>query len=253
MARLQISTLSQLKALLRADFSVQLRRGRSGIITVLTPLILIFALGNASGKRAQLLPATDIVAASFVIGIMGICLAGYSVAIAQDRAAGIFQRLRVTPTPVWAIMVSRLLVQLMTVAIMAVLLLVVAYWRLHLSLGLGHDLVTIAAALFGGCAFLALGQVIAALVRSTNAVNSAGRLVYIALTFGGIVGSVGVLGTAAQNIVAWSPYGTTATIMQAALRGTAGVDHVWWSLLATVAYAILFTAIGVRYFVWEVE
>ena len=253
MAQLQPNKMSQLKALLKADFTVQLRRGRSGIMTIITPLILVFAFGNSTGKKATIIPPSMIIAASITVGIMGICLAGYSVATAQDRAAGIFQRLRVTPTPIWILMASRLLIQLFVVTIMTILVLIMAYWRLGVNLGVARDILSLGAALFGACSFLALGQLTVALVKSTDAVNSAGRLIYVALTFGGLIGSFGGLGSTFQNIMIWSPYGATETILQAALNGTAGIDHVWWSLLATIAYALVFTAAGIRYFSWATE
>jgi len=249
----QPTIFSRFKALLKADFTVQLRRGRSGVLTIITPLALVLSLGNAAGKRGGDPFIMGVIAASLVVGLMGLCLAGYPVATAQDRAGGIFQRLRVTPTPVWAIMASRLLVQLLLVEIMTALVLGVAYWRFGTNLGFVHYIATIGATLFGGCAFLALGQMIVGLVRSTDAVNSTSRIVYILLTVGGLIGSLGNLGETVQKVVTWSPYGTTQTILQAALHGTAGVDHIWWSLLATIGYALIFAVIGIRYFSWSVE
>ena len=40
---------------------------------------------------------------------------GYTNAIARDRDKGVFQRLRVAPLPTWAIMGSRLSVQLLLI------------------------------------------------------------------------------------------------------------------------------------------
>jgi ABC-2 type transport system permease protein len=67
------------------------------------------------------------VAAAITLGIASIAILGYTATVARDRELGVFQRLRVTPAPTWAIMVSRLAIQILSMLVMAV----VASWRLR--------------------------------------------------------------------------------------------------------------------------
>jgi ABC-2 type transport system permease protein len=46
--------------------------------------------------------------------------------VARGREARVFQRLRVTPTPVWAIIATRLVIQAVAILVMAIVVLVAA-------------------------------------------------------------------------------------------------------------------------------
>src|SRR5213080_3282146 len=114
-----------LTALLRADFTVQLRNGRALALALLPPLVLMYA--QFAGKRGgQLGDPLFRVATSITFGIASIAILGYTAPVARDREKGVFQRLRVSPAPTWTIMVSRLAVQVAAIMAMAVLVLVAA-------------------------------------------------------------------------------------------------------------------------------
>src|SRR5712692_8611160 len=115
-----VPTLSgTLTALLRADFTAQLRNGRALVLTFLLPLFLLYGL--FAGKRGVVLGDPLFrVAAALTLGIASIAILGYTATVARDREQGVFQRLRVTPAPTWTIMVSRLAVQVVAMLVMAV-------------------------------------------------------------------------------------------------------------------------------------
>src|SRR5438105_15716067 len=96
-----------LRALFRADFTAQLRNGRALLLTLFLPLVLLYGL--SAGKRgAQLGGPLFNVAAAITLGLPSIAILGYTSTVARDPELGAFQRLRVTPAPTWAIMVSTL-------------------------------------------------------------------------------------------------------------------------------------------------
>src|SRR5437762_1263056 len=114
-----------LRALLEADFTVQLRNGRALALTFLLPLVLLYGL-SAGKRRAQLGGPIVDVALALTLGIASIAILGYSASVARDRELGVFQRLRVTPAPTWTIMLSRLAVQIVSMLVMSVVVLVAA-------------------------------------------------------------------------------------------------------------------------------
>ena len=57
--------------------------------------------------------------------------------------------------------------------------------------------------------FLGIGQVLVALVQSSETVNSTARLVYVGLIFLGLLGQGGSLGHQWGLVAEWSPVGTS--------------------------------------------
>ena len=113
------------RALLEADFTVQLRNNRALLLSFALPLVLLYGL--FAGKRGLALGDPQLrVASALTLGMASIAILGYSMTVARDREKGVFQRLRVTPAPTWTIMTSRLLVQVAAILAMALVLLVAA-------------------------------------------------------------------------------------------------------------------------------
>ena len=111
-------------ALLRADFTTQWRNRRSFILVLLVPVIIL-----SSWKGLVLrLGGAFVIASCITVGLVATGLMGYSNAIARDRDKGIFQRLRVAPVPSWAIMASRLAVQLAMIMLMTIAVFVGGYY-----------------------------------------------------------------------------------------------------------------------------
>ena len=88
------------RALLEADFTVQLRNNRALLLSFALPLVLLYGL--FAGKRGLALGDPHFrVASALTLGMASIAILGYSMTVARDREKGVFQRLRVTPAPTW--------------------------------------------------------------------------------------------------------------------------------------------------------
>lgn len=240
----------QFRSLLVADFTTQLRRGRSMFLSLLLPVVLLFAWRRGIGTHFS---GAFLVSSALSISLITIGFTGYALSLAQDRALGVFQRIRVTPTPTWAVMVSRLTVALVTILLAALIVIIGGRFIDQVSIGPGAALVTMGVSLIAGAVFLAGGQLLTALVTSADAVNAASRVIYIVLILGGMLGSFGVLGPTWKSVVDWSPYGTVQIIVQAAAQGTLWTTQAWQALAATIGYILIFTILGIRYFRWNVE
>src|SRR6266487_5112149 len=113
------------RALLEADFTVQLRNNRALLLSFALPLVLLYGL--FANKRGIALGDPQYrLASALTLGMASIAILGYSMTVARDREKGVFQRLRVTPAPTWTIMTSRLLVQVAGMLAMALVVLVAA-------------------------------------------------------------------------------------------------------------------------------
>lgn len=240
---------SSLKVLLRADVTAQVRNPMSLVLTFALPLILLAATGLGKNSAALGGPAFRI-SLALTVGLISIGTAGYSLAIARDRDTGVFQRLRVTPAPTWTIMVSRWIVQLGAVLIMAIVVLAVGGVVVGTTLPPQDYVFTVLVALLGSAVFLSIGQAIVGLIASAETLNATGRLLYIPLVGLSVFGNTDRLGTTFEMVSRWSPGGCLETLLSAAMGATTWSDQCWGALFASAGYTALFAVIGIRWFRW---
>jgi ABC-2 type transport system permease protein len=240
---------SSLKVLLRADSTAQVRAPLSLVITFALPLILLVVTGLGKNSAALGGPAFRI-SLALTVGLVSIGTVGYSLAIARDRDGGVFQRLRVTPAPTWTIMVSRWIVQLGAVLIMAIVVLVVAALFVGVTLPPQDYLFTVLVALLGSAVFLSIGQAIVGLIASADTLNAAGRFLYVPLIALSIFGDSDRLGTTVEMVSRWSPGGCLETLLSAAMGASVWSGQTWGALFASFGYTVVFGVIGIRWFRW---
>src|SRR5438552_6966470 len=236
-----------LRALLEADFTVQLRNGRALTLTFLLPLVLLYGL-SAGKRRAQLGGPIIDVALALTLGIASIAILGYSASVASDRELGVFQRLRVTPAPTWTIMLSRLAVQIVSMLVMSVVVLVAAAVVENVTLDPAAYLLTLLAVIFSSAVFLGVGQALVGLVKSADTINAVGRLVYVPLLGLGLFAHSEIFGTTFETISRWSPAGAVSTLLGGAMHPAAWSAETWGALLASVLYSVVLEGVGIRWF-----
>lgn len=237
-------------SLLRADSIVMLNSKTSLVLSALLPIVILVATTFGKGQ-SRLGGSTLIVGLALTLGLLTSCLLGFTLALAHDRDIGVLQRLRVTPAPNWMIMTSRLIVQVATNLIASVIVVIVGAIVHGLTLNVGQYLLVIAVAILGAAVFLAIGQALVGLIRSTNAISAIGRLLMIALLLLGVLGGTGILGDTIKEISDWSPVGALMTLFSDVLNQSAWSGQDTGSLVACVAYVAVFAFIGIRWFRWE--
>ncbi|HXO77829.1 MAG TPA: ABC transporter permease, partial [Puia sp.] len=167
---------------------------------------------------------------------------------------GIFQRLRVAPASNWAIMASRLTVQLIMIAIMTIVTFIVGYKVDNIILPFSSYILGFLVTIIGGAVYLSLGQVIVGLIRNPETVNATSRLIYIVFIMIGMFAQFGALdnlGKIIRKITQYSPYGVVKTIVSGGLAPTAWTTDTTTALIATLVYTAVFTFLGVRWFRWS--
>src|SRR4030088_984253 len=159
-------------ALLRADFTTLWRNRRSAVMALLIPMIIVFAWKGMIPMAGGVFVLSN----AITLGLVAIGLMGYTNSIARDREKGVFQRLRVSPLPLWTIMASRLIVQLTLILILTIVVFISGYQLDHIIMTTGGYALTILAAIVGGAVYLSLGQLIVGSIQNPETVNSTSRL-----------------------------------------------------------------------------
>lgn len=240
-------TSEVMKALLKADYITLWRNRRANIMALLMPLIIVFSWKG-------LIPVTGgafILANGITLGVIAIGLMGYANSVARDRDKGVFQRLRVTPLPLWTIMVSRLLVQLTLILLLTIVVFISGYQFDHIVISTSGYVFAFLISMVGGGLYLSLGQAIVGRIQIPETVNSTSRLIYLAFIMTGMLGQFDYFGKEFKEIVKWTPYGTVREILSASLEPAKWSNHSTEALLLTAGYIIIFAVLGIKWFKWS--
>jgi ABC-2 type transport system permease protein len=239
-----------LKALFRADITTIWRNRRAAMVAIIIPVIILLT----SGKTIEIYGGAYVLSNSLCYGLIAIGLMGYSNSLARDRDKGIFQRLRVAPVPTWAIMISRLMVQLVMILIVTSVLYIVGYKYQNIKLTAAGYALNYITAIISASVYLALGQVIVALTKNSETVNAVSRLVFLCFVVIGTFASIpNFLPDQIAEIMRWSPYGTVKILMAAGMVPGAWNMDATYSLLITLVYISVFATIGIRKFKWDTK
>ena len=241
------SVTSVFSSLLRADLTTQWRNRRSSVMVILIPVIILMAW---KGLIEQI-GVASVLSNCITVGLTAIGLMGYSNSIARDRDKGIFQRLRVAPASNWAIMASRLTVQLIMITIMILIIFIVGNRFDNITLPISSYIFGFFVALVGGAVYLSLGQAIVGLIKNPETVNATTRLVYFVFIMIGMFTEFGAFGPAISQITKYSPYGVVKAIIAGGLKPATWNSNTTTALIVTFAYTAVFTFLGIRWFRWS--
>ena len=237
-------------SLLRADFLVFLKHRRALIISLVLP---VFVLLSTSGNKAthKFGGAEFVIGLAISYGLLSTALIGYALTTARDREKGVFQRLRVTPAPTWAIMSSRLAMQVMANLIIAIGVVIIGSLIHHISPSPGQYILVLLVSVLAGAVFLSLGQALVGLVKSADSIQAVARVLFAVLILLGILGQSGALGTFWSSVARWSPVGAVMTLFAGVLNLHAWYSRDTLSVLACLGYIVIFAGIGIRWFQWD--
>ena len=242
-------TTTALSWLLRADFTTQWRNRRAVILTLIVPVIILVSWKGLIATFGGPFALSN----SITIGLFASGLMGYSNTIARDRDKGIFQRLRVAPIPSWAIMCSRLLVQLAMILLITTAVFVIGKDYDGITLTPAAYALTYLTAIIGGAVSLSLGQMIVGWIKNPETVNSTTRLVYLLFIIVGMFGELNQLGEVIHKAVQWSPYGTVKIILAGSMEPAKWTNNTSMALIITIVYTLIFTILGVKWFKWNTK
>ncbi len=242
-------TSAVMTALLRADFTTLWRNRRSVVMVLLVPVIITYSWKGLVASAG----GAFVLSNAITLGLVAVGLMGYTNSIARDREKGVFQRLRVSPVPSWAIMASRLIVQLTMILLLTLVVFIAGYKLDNISMSATGYVLTFLAAIIGGAVYLSLGQAIVGRISNPETVSSTTRLVYFSFIIVGMFGELGVLGEKFKHAVDWTPYGTVKNILATSLEPATWNNHTSEALLVTVGYTLVFATLGIKWFKWNTK
>src|SRR5699024_514575 len=168
-------------------------------------------------------------------------LAGY-------REQGIFRRLSTTPMRPAGVLYAHLVIAVVTLLIAAPL--AVAIGVLLFDVPMPAQPLLVAAAFFlGAGAMLGIGLVIGGLAPKATAASGIGMLVYFPmLFFAGLWTPGPMMRDTLQTIASYTPLGAASQALSEAWFGT---GTPWLQLAVMAAYAVVFFAVGSKFFRWS--
>ena len=230
-----------LLAQLRVELILTLRRGESLLITVVVPVVLLVFFGAVAAN-----PPEFLVPGLLALAVMSTSMVSLGIATAYERYYGALKRLLGSPLPrsslIAAKTLSVLLIELVQIAVLAVIARLMFGW----SPG-GSLLAALAALVLGSATFAGLGLLMAGSLRAEATLAIANGLYLVFLLLGGFILPLerlpGPVGTAAHVLPAAAlTDATRAALTDASVQGVFGPLALLaaWAVVTLGAAALTF-------------
>src|SRR6204780_4776942 len=179
------------------------------------PVIFILMFAYVFGGAIRL-PGSGSYHEYLIGGMLGMGLAqtapGVAVALVTDMSTGLMDRFRSLPMSRWAVLLAQSIAELLTQMISAVIIVCVGLaigWRVHT--GAGDVAEAFALALLFGYAFTWAGVCLGMVLRSPEAAQQSGFIIFLPLTFisSAFVPTQGMPGWL-QPVAEWNPMSSLA-------------------------------------------
>ena len=198
------------------------------------PVIFILMFAYVFGG-AILLPGSGNYHEYLIGGMLGMGLAqtapGVAVALVTDMSTGLVDRFRSLPMSRWAVLTARTIAELLTQIISATVVVCVGLaigWRVHTNAA--DVIAALALALLFGYAFTWAGVCLGMLLRSPEAAQQSGFIIFLPLTFisSAFVPTQGMPGWL-QPVAEWNPMSALAASSRTLFGNPNPVAllHVW--------------------------
>ena len=249
------AALRSLARLASVQFKRFLREPMALFFTVAFPVLLVllfgFIWGNEPGSPFSppgfgYIDAVVPALAAIVIGT--VALMSIPTATATDRKQKLLRRYQATPLRPLVYFAADVSVHFATAAVGMVLVTVVAKLVFALRFG-GSWLAVLAGFVLSALAFIAVGYVIAGLVRSDRAALSVGMAIFFPLMFlSGAAMPLEIMPENVRRIAEWLPLTHVVRLLQDLWFGT---GWNWESGLVLLGMLVVGTAVSAVVFRWE--
>lgn len=219
----------------------QMRNYRGVLVTLFTPLLLLFIfVATGDDEAAVMVP--------FIVGLT-IMLSGSAMAqqLVMWRTQKIFQRLAVTPVGMGAYIAGGVLAQWVLFMGQSAVVLAAGVLTVGLSLSFLTVLAIMGVLAVSSVVFLSFGALIAAFVDKPDTANTVYIFILLPTVFlGGSLFEVPFIGNLGQYLPP-----TLVTNLLNLLFGFGEMGNWVVGLGMLVGYAVVFTAVAARWFKWE--
>jgi ABC-2 type transport system permease protein len=234
-----------------------LRRKDELFWTLAFPVLFILLFGAIYGNtkwtgsgidiRAidYLLPGI-IVMAAMVTGIMRT-----ATALVQEREAGVYRRLALTPLKRTTLIGSQLLQHYIVIIVQTLLLVAIsgAAFKTHLTGNTALFWLTLSV---GALCFMSIGFALTGLIKTLRSATPIIQIVYFSMMFlGGIFFPNSMLPAWLGNAAKVLPSTQLGDALRAVVYNSGGIGDIWLKLLIMAGWIIACLIISIRFFRWE--
>lgn len=196
------------------------------------------------GGGSQFSYAVWLLPGIIITNMMASGMMGNASAMITWREKGIFKRIAVTPMPIWQVMLTRVITQIVVILLQAVLAIIVGIYIFKYTFNWAYTPLILLFVIIGALVFLSIGQVIASFTDRVELGSIISQGIYIIFSFlTGVMLPLQILPSAVSTFASYTPsYMTVSLLRSAMLQGTVGSG----ALFNVVGLAIYFVAaIGV--------
>jgi ABC-2 type transport system permease protein len=193
-----------------------------------------------------------------VLALMSNGLVGNAEAMAVYRERGILRRVQTTPLPVSQFLLSRILVQVPVMVVLAFVMVGVSVVVFNARFDVIGLIISIPAIIFVSLVFISIGQAIAALVRKPQTATVVASAINLPLMFlGGLWMNMDDLPEWLQGIATYLPSAVAADTVRAPMLSEFNYEFtnlpLGMSWLLLVGYFAFTVAISIRFFKWDTQ
>ncbi len=222
------------------------------------PIGLMLLFGSIFGKQKD--AVTYLTSGMVVLSLMSNGIIGNAAVLATWRERGILRRIQTTPLPVWQLLLARIVTQSAIMVAQAGLLIGTSILVFGATYEWANVVRSIPVLIAGALLFMAVGQLIAALVQKAETVNVISQVVYFPFMFlGNIMMTSTNFPDFLQAIGKWLPSTMVVDVVRTTMLGLTAetavppmiVQSLAVDLAGMVVYFVVSLAVAVRFFKWR--
>ena len=240
--------MSALRAQVRAEVRMTLRRGESVLLTLGIPVALLVFFSFVDVLPTETEDPVDFLAPGILgLAVMSTSFVSLAIATGFERSYLVLKRLAVTPLGRGRLVVAKIAAVVVVELVQVVAILAVAYtlgWRPPVT----GTATAGAAVLLATAAFAGIGLTLAGTLPALTTLAVANALYVVLLLLGGMVFPLDLLPTALQAFAQLLPAAALSELLHGAF-GDAPASTRAWAVLA--AWALAAPALAARVFRWE--
>ena len=239
-----------LRAQVRAEVVMTLRRGESVLLALGIPVMLLvfFSLVDVLPKPDRVHDSVDFLAPGILaLAVMSTAMVSLGIATGFERQYGVLKRLGTTPLGRPALLTAKtaaiVVVELVQVAVLVPVALALG-WHAH-----GNPAIAVLAVIVATVAFAGLGLLMAGTLRAEVTLAAANGLYLLLLLLGGMVIPLSKLPSGLRVVARALPAAAIAEALGGAFSAAGSVPARAWVVLA--AWAVVAPIAAALTFRWE--
>lgn len=248
--------------LLQASLLMFVREKAALFWVIIFPILLMLLFGAIWGNmRINASDPNSLTIISFlapgliVLSLMSNGLIGNAETMATYRERGILHRIQATPMPLWQWLLAHIVTGAIVMVGQSFLMIATSIVVFNARYDLWGLVGAISFVVLGAVMFMAMGQMVAAMVTKAKTVAVVAQVINVPLMFlGGLWTPMSQLPDWLSAVSVYLPSAMMADLVRAPLTSSLGLETnlpLMTSLVGVIAYLLVSVALAVRFFKWR--